>query len=86
MDTYDLEFLESLLEKFVDELTFEDFIDLKKTMSQSEVNSYLKEILCEMINDMSKDILTPIANRKTVPLKKTYHLKLTVEREELTED
>lgn len=85
MEKYELDFLEKIIEKFMDEIPLEDLIDLKRTMSQSEIKSYIKESVSEIVKDIAKDSIFPVTNR-TIPLKKTYHLKVTVESEEMCAD
>lgn len=75
-----IEIIETFIEKFLDDALLEDLIDLKRTMSQNEINSYIKEKVKDMAVGMS-----PTVSTKMIPLKKTYHLKVTVEREEMSD-
>lgn len=86
-----------LIMLFLDEVSMEDISQMKYTLPDSQIEAYLEEWITEnainLISEHPKQLhLNSTAARngfnldKTIPLKKTFHLKVTVEREELRAD
>lgn len=83
-----------LIMLFLEETPMEDLTHLKYIMPEKEIEKFIDEWIHEnafnLIADSGEKKKTSMqighSIEKTIPLKKTYHLKVTVEREELRAD
>lgn len=66
----------------------EDITHLKYTMDDRQIDQYIEDWISDnainLIVELNYGKKIPVPSGKTLPLKKTYHLKVTVEKEEIT--
>ncbi len=78
--------IKKILSLFIEEIAMEDFTQLKYTLNDNEIDQYLEEWARECAKQFLPKKIADFSDKKTLPLKKTFHLKVTVEREEMTVD
>jgi len=74
--------MKEIIALFIEEVAMEDITHLKYTMSREDINKFLDDFLEEEAFKYLGNKMKPV----TVPMKKTWHLKVTVEKEEFTID
>lgn len=77
--------IKEILKEFIDGVTIEELNHLKFTMSLQEIDGFIQEWVFEHAKKFVKNEITPSNTlSNTIPMKKTFYLKLTVEKEEMS--